>query len=169
MQGNDSRTALRARDASRTERRLRRYLVVAKLQRPAEPFVGCGFCGQTGECAVERRWTSAKQPSNRLFLLSFLDPLSVHEIALAKCGVPYYAWYSPGTSTQDVVDFDSQALSGKPVGDQALGGTGYRGEIHWRRPALSLVAVLHETAGPAAKWMAGINNDKFRQERTPCN
>jgi len=89
-----------------------RASAVAKLQRSREPFVGCASCGQPGESPVEHRWTARKRPSNRLFLLSFFEADPVHEKALAKRRGPYYAWCSSGTSTQDVVDFDLQALSG---------------------------------------------------------
>jgi hypothetical protein len=84
---------------------------VAKLQRGCEPFVGSHSCGQPGESPVEHRWMPRKRPSNRLFLLSFFGSVSVHEKALAKRRMPYYAWCSSGTSTQDVVDFDLKALS----------------------------------------------------------
>jgi len=141
---------------------------VANLQRSREPFVGRETCGQSGESSVEHTWMHRKRGSNRLFLLSFFEALPVHEKGLAKRGGPYYAWCSSGTSTQDIVDFDLEALSRQPAGDRAGGGRGAASKSECADPPPSSRAAARETTVPGAKCVAGLNNDKFRQESNPC-
>ena len=124
---------------------------VAKPQRFREPFVGSVFCGQSGESPVEQKWMRWKLPANRLFLLSFFRPVPVHEKDLAKRRLPYYAWCSSSSSTQDVVGFDSKALSGWPPGDRATGGRGQPGKSKSADPLPASCCALHETPAPAAK------------------
>src|SRR6202521_5464403 len=102
-----------------------------------------------------------KMVSSRLFLLSFFDPPSVHQKALAKWRTPYYAWCSSGTSTQDVVDFDLQEESRNPDGGRAMGGRGPRAEIPVRLPVARVVPRMHETAAMGVKRAVGIHNDKI--------
>jgi hypothetical protein len=86
---------------------------VAKLQRAGNRSSARPAVDETVNMRWNEREHAANGRRNGLFLLSFFDPSVVDQKALAKRCSPYYALCSSGTSTQDVVDFDSQEKTGR--------------------------------------------------------
>src|SRR6185369_1665186 len=111
----------------------------------------------------------SKRSPNRLFLLSFSEGFTVHQIALAKCPSPYYALCSAGTSTQALVDSDLQEENRAPANGDVRSGWRAEGNSQRviRKPAGPLA--LRQSAHAGKNPRLAFTTTRFRQETLSCN